>query len=372
MTTPSASGADEGGLRGQDRDRRRAARPGQGVFCWYQATRLARASASCRYRMGNLAELLRGLTTVVDPRPPSWLFREAEVVVVVRPFVDGAAESVLAVLRRRGVRLIGDFDDLLFSGDPAEYPLVRSGALDRAECARRIVRYRRGLEQFDAFTVATEPLAEFVRTVEPDTPVQVVPNGVSPGWLAQGEALYPPWRRGDPKVIRFLPGSPSHDADFAQIADTVAAFVRDHAEVSLEVVGPLELPEPQQFGGRLHHVAPVPFAELPRLLASSWVTLAPLAPSQFNRCKSGIKFLESAAFGTPCIATPSPDMERHAGGGVVLARDARDWREALEQLLDDEHRSELSRKGRTYVAAEGTARHGAATFRNWSQRWARG
>lgn len=371
MTTPSAPGSDGSDLpRGAGPA---AVRIGQarGVLYWYQSTRLARASASCRYRMGNLVELLCGATSIVDARPPARAFRGSKVVVVVRPFLDRNSAAALAALRRRGVRLVADFDDLLFSGDPAEYPLVLSGVLSRAECAARMLRHREALDTFDAFTVSTEPLAERVAAAAPGKPVTVVPNGVSPWWVEQGRALYPPWRPGMPKVIRFLPGSPSHDADFATIVEPLGAFLRDHPEVALEIVGPLQLAPSSLSGCRVTHVRRTPFLELPRWLAQSWVTLAPLLDTPFNRCKSAIKFLESAAFGTPCIASPNPDTERHAAGGVVLAPGAGDWRNALELLLDERRRQALSQAGRAYVDERGTAEHGVRAFAGWVRPWLR-
>jgi len=315
--------------------------------------------------MGNLAELLRGAITVSDSRPPLRTFERAEVVVVVRPFLDAGATDILQSCRWRGARLVADFDDLLFAGDPADYPLVLSGALSRAECASRLAGYRTALAQFDAFTVSTEQLRQQLTAVSPEARVAVVPNGVSPLWVRQGRALYPPWQPGDSKVIRFLAGSPSHNADFAVVAETLAHFLRKHSEVRLEIVGPLEFDRDRMPLGRVASIPKVPFAELPRLLASSWVTLAPLINTEFNRCKSANKFLESAAFGTPCVASPNPDMERHSDGGVLVARNNAEWTDALERLLDDKWRMSLGRRGQDYVDRCGSATVAADAFTSW-------
>ena len=366
MTTPSASPVDDGeGCREQVARGVQNNDSGRGVCFWYQATRMARASASCRYRMGNLAELLRGATTVSDRRPPLRAFDRARVVVVIRPFLDAAATAVLEGCRQRGARLVADFDDLLFAGDPAEYPLVLSGALDRCKCASRIAGYRTALAQFDAFTVSTEHLRQQLTAVVPGAKVAVVPNGVSPLWVRQGRALHSPWQPGDPKVIRFLPGSSSHDADFAAVVGMLADFLVDHHDVRLEIVGPLEFARDRLPVERVTQVPRVPFTELPRLLASSWVTLAPLLNTEFNRCKSAIKFLESAAFGAPCLSSPNPDMERHGDGGVLVAHNRRKWREVLERLLDDDWRMTLGRQGQRYVDRHGCATVAADVFTTW-------
>ena len=350
-TTLSAAFADQG-----------ARSDGGGLCFWYQATRMARASASCRYRMGHLAEHLRAATTIVDRDPPLSELRDADVLLVMRPFVDDACEAILDACRRRGVLLVADFDDLLFAGDPAEYPLVLGGSLTAEQSGARMRRYQIGLSEFDAFTVATAELESDLALTKPGARIAHVWNGLSPSWVEQGRALYRAWQPGDPKVIRYFSGSPSHRADFARIAPTVELFLRAHPDVTLEIVGALDDRTPAQR-------ARVPYMELPRLLASSWTTLAPLAPTRFNACKSAIKFLESAAFGAPCIASSIGDLARHHEGGVILVDVEAEWHDALTRLLDDEYRMALAQRGRAYVDAHGLARHGTRALLGALDRW---
>ena len=343
---------------------------GRAIVFWYQATRLARAEGSCRYRIGNVVELLRGATSVVDARPPRRVFEDARLVVVVRPFLDLEDVQTLRVLRRRGVMLVADFDDHLFDGDPNVAPPVLSGTLTPDECAVRIRRCREGLVHFDAFTVSTPHLADRLRSVVPGVDVSVVPNGVSPLWVAQGRAQYEPWAPGQPRVIRYLVGSPSHDADFAVVLRPLAQFLREHAGVRLEVVGPLRFEREALPAGQVSQIGRIPFDELPRLLASSWVTLAPLARTEFNWCRSAIKFLESAAFGAPCIATPNSDMLRHSKGGVILAETWHDWLDALTELAgNDDYRMSMSDRGRTHVDKHGSSRNMVDRFSECLVRW---
>jgi glycosyltransferase involved in cell wall biosynthesis len=276
----------------------------------------------------------------------------AHTLVVIRPYLDSRARKLLEACRRRGVRLVADFDDLLFAGDPRDHPLVQSGALGETACAAAMAHYRDGLALFDAFTVATAPLRDELSPLVRG-PVHWLPNGLSRSWLAQGRALYRSWQPGDRKVIRYLAGSPSHDADFAVIVALLAELLRARRDLSLEIVGPLRLPSAALPEQQVLRRPAVPHAELARLLASSWVTLAPLVSTRFTRCKSSIKFLESAAFGAPCIATPIADMERHADGGVLLASDEGQWYAALTALLDDELRMEIAGKVRRYADRHG-------------------
>lgn len=364
MTIRSGSAAE---------DDRPARFDGRGLVFWYQATRLARASASCRYRLGHFAELLRGATTIVDPKPPLALLANARTLVVVRPYLDDASRRLLEACRERGVRLVADFDDLLFAGDPADYPLVMSGAMTEAACAERIARYRDGLAAFDAFTVATEELRDRLIEAMPKAEVQWTPNGLSRAWVAQGRSLYPRWRPGDPKVIRFLAGSPSHDADFERVVSLLGELLRTNPAARLEVVGPVNVPAGHLPAEQVAFEPLVSYLELPRLLASSWLTIAPLRPSAFTRCKSAIKFLESAAFGAPCIASSSQDAPwrdatRHREGGILLAGDEPSWWQALTRMMNDDERMAVSRQSQQWVTQHGFANTGARRLSTWAVR----
>src|SRR5690606_28839881 len=211
--------------------------------------------------------------------------------------------------------VVADFDDLLFCGSVTDWPDVIAGALSVADAERKLAQHKGALALFDAFTVSTQVLADALCAESGGARVAVVPNGISPSWLRQGRALY--GARGPARVIRYLPGS-RHDHDLHVAAPALGRFLRRHPEVSFELLGSCEnLPRALPLE-RVRRVPRVPFEHLPRWLADSWLTIAPLADTPFNRAKSALKFLESAAFATPCLATPIPDMQRHLDGGVLL------------------------------------------------------
>jgi glycosyltransferase involved in cell wall biosynthesis len=329
----------------------------RGVCFWYEAVDIARALGSQRYRIGNFVELVRGASAIADRRFPSHLVSQTKTVCSLRPLVDQSLASSLALLRRAGIQLIADYDDLIFAGDVAGMPPSVGGSFGPKVKATRLENYASALHVFDRIVVSTSALRRHVEQ-RSNKPVFVVPNGLSENWLQHGHALYPAFRSGDPLVIRYLCGSPSHDADFASIVAPLAQFLRNHAHVQLEVVGPVRgdfdaFPEQQ-----LRRLPTVSYEELPRLLASSWVTLAPLVQNDFNECKSAIKFLEAAAFGCPTLAAPNDDLKRHCelGAPLALCRSEHDWYEQLTSLLNPERRHEQGAAAARHVAAHGMAR----------------
>lgn len=340
----------------------------RGVCLWYHDVGVSAARASCRYRMGHLVPHLRGVTCVVGPRLPRPVRSSVRLLCCIRPLGSPSLLAQLSSLRHRGVRLVGDYDDLLFAGEVSGAP----DSLTRQSWwggAKRSDSYRSALRLFDEFTVASRALARHLRALRPDAPVTLVPNGLSESWVTQGRLLARPWQPGDPHVIRYLSGSPSHDQDFEQIIEPLSSFLRDHPQTRLEVLGPLRV-DPERFPvGRFTHLPRLMSYEvLPSVLSSSWVTLAPLAKSAFSESRSAIKFLEAGAFGCPALVSLNDDLQRHREQGAPIqeCQHPADWYTGLKRLLAPQHRMEVANASLAYILQYGLAARSAA---NWRRRF---
>jgi len=321
------------------------------VCFWYQALDVAKATASCRYRMGNLCELLSGADVVVNRALPQPIRARVATVCMIRPLVTPSLRAQLAALRDGGVRLVADFDDLLFAGRVSGLPGSVGGATSTALLDARLEGYAAALTAFDAFTVSTRPLREHILQRVPAAKVAVVPNGLSEAWVRQGRALYDAFQPGDPLVIRYFAGSPSHDDDFASIAEPIRRFLVSHPKVRLELVGSIRADLSTFPEGRAVFSPPVPYETLPKLIAKSWLNIAPLCGSEYAEGKSALKVLEAAAFGCPTLATANDDVRRHhaQGAPVRLCETAEDWQRELERSLDMAQRMELGHAARRYA-----------------------
>jgi glycosyltransferase involved in cell wall biosynthesis len=333
--------------------------PARRVCFWYQALDVAKASASCRYRMGNLCELLSGADIVVKKELPRQIRARVSTVCVIRPLVTPPLLAELLALRDAGVRLIADFDDLLFAGPVTGLPGSVGGATSIALLDARLKGYAAALTVFDAFTVSTRPLRDQVLQRVPAVNVAVVPNGLSEAWVRQGRALYDAFQPGDPLIIRYFAGSPSHDEDFAAVAPAIRRFLIDHQQVRLELVGSIRADLSVFPEGRAVLLPSVPYETLPKLIAKSWVNIAPLRGSEYAEGKSALKLLEAAAFGCPTLASANEDVRRHhaQGAPVRLCETAQDWQRELERFLDMSRRMELGHAARRYVDEHGMARN---------------
>ena len=334
-------------------------------------TRFAAApyrDASTRYRCYNYAEALRGVRHVVDVGvidviDPA-IVERYDIVIVLRPTMDRRLNSIANTCKSGNITLIADFDDLIFDPELAEASPVVKNAQATPELVE--AQFKRSLDclpLFDRFIVSTTELAKHLGRVVPDAEVLHLPNALSNFWMSYSKHLLleDPTARlikangtlsGD---ITYLPGTRSHDHDFAEVQNYLAESVNSQSNCRVKIIGALEVDESLFNQGKLHRGTWKDFYELPQEIAGSWLTIAPLADSVFNRCKSHIKFIESAAFGTPHISSPLPDLDQHFVEGPDIVTDADGWQKAIEQYKDEEFYRHNGERLKKYAAQKCTA-----------------
>ncbi|HPQ94070.1 MAG: hypothetical protein KDI44_04405 [Thiothrix sp.] len=274
-------------------------------------------------------------------------FMLPDVVVFHRPRWSLHLEVLVRWLQWRGVRVVADFDDLVF--DPAQAafsPGVLNRQLSLDKTRQQYLLNGRALALFNRVTVSTTPLREQVLALLPQADVQVLPNAVhwrwqalEPGGQADGERLQHP-------VITYLPGTRSHDRDFRCFADGLQAFLGDHPAVRLAVTGPLDFSLPQ-VAAQLVVRDKLPFAQFHTCFQDAWVNLAPLEPTPFTRCKSALKVMEAGWWGIPTLCSLTPDAGRFAGCGALPVQDGADLYRQLSGLLEPAYYHALSDAIRT-------------------------
>jgi glycosyltransferase involved in cell wall biosynthesis len=245
-------------------------------------------------------------------------------------------EDVAALVGGGGATVVCDFDDLVF--DPAAAGWLRALDTFEAEARREFVDgmglLRRTLVASGRATVSTAPLARMAS----DVPARaaVVPNVVSAEMVRQAEAARP-WP-GEGIRVGYLSGTATHDRDFAEAADGLLWALHRYPDLRLVVAGFLDLDSRfDAHSTRLERLPYRPWQELPALLATLDVNLAPLElRNPFTEAKSCLKFLEAALLGVPTIATPTPDFARVIEHGTtsLLAGDDAAWRETLGELIE--------------------------------------
>lgn len=189
--------------------------------------------------------------------------------------------------------------------------------------------FRQGLTLADAVQTSTEELARRWCERTP-RPVAVFQNQ-----LTDVPPLPPLLER--PLTIGWG-GSPGHFADWYHVAPVLGKWLRDHTDVHLAVMNHefarpfIQLPDERysftSFGS---------LAEYLRFLRGLDIGLAPLLPTDYNRCRSDVKFLEYASQGVAGIYS---DLETYRGSVVheetgLLYKTAEELVQCLDRLRSD-------------------------------------
>ena len=295
-----------------------------------------REDPSFIYRCENMAAALERLGhRVVCEHYSRFVWRKPlDVVVFHRPVFSSHFWLLWSLLQKKGVRLVADLDDLIFDPSLASVsPAVLNQRLDEALIAKRFRKHQRALQRFEHFTVSTTALKEELLRLpglSATAAIHVVPNGVHHTWPGLAHA-HPATRPA--KVIRYLPGTRSHDRDFAQIAEPLTQLLLERPHLRLEVCGPVdfELPVPPQ---QILRQGKRPFESYHEVVQGALANLAPLEATRFTRCKSALKVMEAAFWNVPTVCSPLPDADRLGDAGAFIARTPAAWHAQLALLVD--------------------------------------
>ena len=228
------------------------------------------------------------------------------------------------VTKDRNVLSVYEVDDDLFNVDPSNpaYGFFSDPAVQQ--------NMKMCMQASDLVTVSTEPLRE--QMLKYNANVKVVPNFIDI------DVLKIPRKQSDPdKVVIGWFGSPTHEMDFAPMAEELGIFMGMNPHTRFMTIG-----------GNFTHGLPID-----RVRAIGWISttrkvykqvakfdigIAPLAPHIFNESKSYIKALEYAALGIPCVASkvgPYVDFIEHGVTGFLVEKPG-DWKKYVGELVNDE------------------------------------
>jgi len=190
--------------------------------------------------------------------------------------------------------------------------------------------YRHFLKLADGIQTTTHELARRLRALT-DRPIAVFPN--------QLEDIPPLRDRNASRLTIGWAGSPGHFADWYELVPALEEWLLRHPQVQLAVMSgelarsfvtklPPERYHFEQFGS---------LADYFRFLDQLDIGLAPLLPTDYNRCRSDVKFLEYASRGVVGVYAdlePYHDSVEHERTGF-LYRTSAELFAALNHLVTD-------------------------------------
>lgn len=230
--------------------------------------------------------------------------------------------------------------------DPDEMPIEIAGY-------RGLVRACIG--ECDMLTVSTNELAEMYGRYAPK--VKVLCNAID-----SYNSIWHRTRKPDPHGIVTIgyAGSATHTADLMECKHAIEHVVRLFDNVEFAVCGPIEWMDMFDIPAeRKRWIHPKGIEEYPDVFMEFDVSLAPLAPSTFNKYKSALKAKEAGVLGIPTLASAYGPYVRFAeygkrvSGGedvCMLAHSPSDWNRKLEKLIvDTEYRLALGKAAQEFA-----------------------
>ena len=153
------------------------------------------------------------------------------------------------------------------------------------------------------------------------------------------EQLQQPKQR-DGIVIGYASGTYTHNKDFQEAAEALVHVMERHPDLELCVVGYLDMPpEFKHFRDRIRQIPFVPWRELPSVISTFDINLAPLEMGNpYCRAKSELKYFEAAIVGVPTVASRIDAFVQaiEHGANGLLAGNTAEWVAGLEALINDE------------------------------------
>lgn len=208
----------------------------------------------------------------------------------------------------------------------------------------------------DVVIAVSEKLRKLKRPIRPG--VRLIPNGVYPERyqnIAEGSLKPHPASARWPRPVLGYTGTIHPERVDLPLVEAVAeAF----PEATIALVGPLHLGPAVERRLRTHpNIAlpgPVPFAEIPRVMAAFDVCIVPHVLTAFTESLNPLKLYEYLAAGLPIVSTPVPGFRDHPHH-VRLAQNAAAFCAAIREALSEprSHRP---------------ARRAAAACHSWDRR----
>jgi glycosyltransferase involved in cell wall biosynthesis len=241
--------------------------------------------------------------------------------------------------RQTGKPTIYDIDDLVFDTkftDQLSYTQSLK-ASEKQDYDKGVKSYGRMLAKCDLAMTSTGDLQLALQDYKDKV---ILNRNVLSQDLLQLSQANSHKERGDGKIrLGYFSGSITHNENFELIKEAIKGTLATYPNLELHLVGHLDLPEdltPYQEQITCHPY--VDWTDLPALIASVDINLAPLVDSTFNRAKSEIKWLEAAAVKVPTLASKLGAFEEMIEDGRTgLLADPNDWFDKLSQLIEDRY-----------------------------------
>jgi glycosyltransferase involved in cell wall biosynthesis len=279
-------------------------------------------TSTFRYRVYNMIQVLRTYGDKIgasffcndDKDNLDLVIDAADTIVICRARYNDHINYMITRAHAKGKRVLFDVDDLVFNTD---YTHLILRTLDQNIEASEtwdhwfgwIGRIGATLKMCDGAIATNDYLARHIAEFS-GLSTCVIPNFLNREQLAISNEIYQKkvdssFARTDSIDIGYFSGTPTHNNDFAIVAQSLAKIMRKDSRVRLFVVGFLEPKSGlEEHADRITFYPLHDFINLQHLMSLVEINIVPLLDNGFTNCKSELKYFEAAAVGTLTIATP--------------------------------------------------------------------
>lgn len=259
---------------------------------------------------------------------------------------------------KSNAKIVMDFDDNVFKVSPlsnhykdygvhdlkikfpdgSEHWAWKDGenGFDIARNQKMMDEIKDNLSSVDMVTTTTEILADVFREYNPN--VRVLPNCVDLNIMRKVPVV-----KNHSEVRMFWAGGQSHWEDFLLLREPLREIFDKYKNVRLVIMGWMAPGIKEEFGDRVEFIDWVDTVAYPFLLRSLDIDFAviPLKDSEFNRCKSPIKWVEMGALEVPSVASLVSPYQEMVGlsnednGVYISGNDPHAWVKGISHLIDN-------------------------------------
>ncbi|MDO4404638.1 MAG: glycosyltransferase [Atopobiaceae bacterium] len=282
-----------------------------------------------------------------------------DAIVIYRCPITPGVEQLIVAAHKQDKPVYFDVDDLVCDTSYTnELPVVKAmSPADKAVFDDGVTRNGQTLALCDGAIVSTDRLATELLKVVPQVLINRNVTSQDMVSLSQ-EARFFAHKNENVVTLGYFSGSMTHNADFQELLPALVKALQTYEHLRLKVVGELELPpELERFSDRVVSADRVSWRELPSLIASVDINLAPIEPTLFNEAKSENKWLEAALVGVPTIASDFGAFAHAIRNGEtgLLCANTQEWYDAICMLVNDRaYRERLGEQARLWCLAHNT------------------
>ena len=268
-------------------------------------------------------------------------FPKTNIMVFQRSFREDLFTKMI-IAKKKGIKCIYEIDDDMFhmpEGFQKPYDFYR-----QPKVRQQMVDF---MDNADALTVSTGELAKSLAFILPKKPIYVVENALD---VCSWNDAFAKKSKKNNITIGWM-ASGSHLIDTPLVRDVLEIVMEKYPQVSMHFIGWIGFDSIglEQFKDRIIVEDWVSIESLPYAMQNFDINICPLIDNQFNRCKSGLKWMQGAALGIPSICSPLPPYTEIIEDNVdgLLADSPESWLACLSEMIENTQlRNEIGLKAR--------------------------